>query len=144
MRVDKQAEFSNSQAITVTAISANVYDNAPSRNALINHGDLAGGAYLMVQVDTAFVGGTSLEISLESDSTPNLATSPTVHFKSGAIATAKLVPGNLLAIPLPMGDYEQFIGVRYIAVGTFTAGAISAFITTTPQTWRPYATANGY
>lgn len=141
MFVDKQCEFSNSQAITTTAISTNTYDTGGGKNVLVNHGDVAGAAFLVVQVDAALTGGTSLAISLESDSTANLATSPTVHFSSGAIPAAQLVPGTLLQIPLPMGNYEQHIGLRYTAVGTFAAGAVSAFITTQPQTWRAYANA---
>lgn len=141
MFVDKQAEFSNSQAITVTALSTNTYDNGTSRNTLINHGDVPQGAFLVFQVDTALTGGTSLTISLESDSLPSLAVSPTVHYTSGALLPAVLVAGMTLIIPLPVGNYEQHLGIRYTVVGTFGAGAVSAFITTSPQTWRPYANA---
>lgn len=141
MFIDKQAEFSNSQAITAAAISTNQYDNgaAPIRDL----GGALQGIFLVVQVDTAFSGGTGteLEITLESDSTSNLATAPTVHYSSGAIPAASLVPGTLLVIPLPIGEYQEYVGLRYTPDAAFGAGAISAFLTTTPQTWRAYPNA---
>lgn len=141
MFVDKQAEFSNSQAITTTALATHTYDNGASRNTLIDHGNTPQGAFLVFQVDTALTGGTSLTVSLESDSLPSLAVSPTVHWTSGALLPAALVAGMTLTVPLPIGNYEEHIGIRYTVAGTFAAGAVSAFITTTPQTWRPYANA---
>lgn len=146
MFIDKQNEFSDSQVVTATAISTNVYDSLPQNGGLGNPNvtqNLGGfqGAFLVVQVDTPFAGGTSIAVSLESDSTANLATSPTVHFASGAIPLASLVPGTLLMIPLPYGEYERYIGVRYTVVGTMTGGgALSAFLVRDVQAWRPYAT----
>jgi hypothetical protein len=146
MLVDKQLEFSDSQAVTTTAISTNVIDTLPmtgNPNLTQNLGGFQG-AFLVVQVDVTFTGATSMAISLESDSTANLATSPTVHFNSGAILEASLIAGsnggNLIVIPLPAGAYERFLGLRYTVVGTHTAGSISAFITRDIQNWRPYAT----
>ena len=139
MFVDKQTEFSNSQAITAAAISTNQYDTNQALSDL--GGALAGGAFLVVQVDVALSGGaaTGLTITLESDSTNDLATSPTVHYSSGVIPSASLVPGTLLVIPLPVGNYEKYLGLRYTpAGGSYAAGSVSAFITNTPQNWRAY------
>jgi hypothetical protein len=143
--LDKQNEFSDSQAVTVTAISTNVIDTLPmtgNPNLTQNLGGFQG-AFLVVQIDTTFTGGTSMAISLESDSTANLATSPTVHYNSGAIAEATLTAAMpQLVIPLPVGAYERYLGVRYTVVGTHGAGAISAFIVRDIQNWKPYATAS--
>ena len=144
MFVDKQAEFSNSQAVTAAAISTNQYDRGLGRNALVDLGAGASGLFLVVQIDTAFSGGaaTALTITLESDVASTLASAPVVHYSSGAIAAASLVPGGLLLIPMPAGNYKEFVGLRYTPTGgSFGAGAISAFLTTTPQTWRAYANA---
>jgi hypothetical protein len=149
MLLDKQNEFSDSQAVTATAISTNVIDTMPGNsftNVVQNLGGFAGAAFLVVQVDTTFTAGgaATLTISLESDSTANLATSPTVHFSTAALAVATLTAGRtLLVIPLPLGDFERYLGVRYtVATGPMTAGAISAFLTRDPQTWKPYAVAS--
>jgi hypothetical protein len=144
MFVDKQAEFSNSQAVTAAAISTNQYDRTLGRNPLVDLGAGAARLFLVVQIDTAFSGGaaTGLTITLESDVASTLASAPVVHFNSGVIPTASLVPGGLLLIPMPSGDYKQFTGLRYTpAGGSYAAGAISAFLTTVPQTWRTYANA---
>lgn len=151
MLLDKQNEFSDSQAVTVTAISTNVIDTLPmanNPNLVQNLGASANqaNAFLVIQVDTTFTaaGAGTLTISLESDSTANLATSPTVHYTSAAIALAGLVGGTtILVIPLPSGNYERYLGLRYtVGTGPMTAGAISAFITRDIQTWRPYASAS--
>lgn len=149
MLLDAQNEFSNSQAVTATAISTNVIDTLAGNsftNVVQNLGGFAGSAWLVVQVDTTFTAGgaATLTISLESDSTANLATSPTVHFSTAPIALASLTVGaQLLIIPLPFGSYERYLGVRYtVATGPMTAGAISAFLTRDPQAWKPYPTAS--
>lgn len=145
MLLDKQNEFSDSQAITVTAISTNVIDTLPSGvlqpNTVQNLGGTPGGAYLVVQVDEAFAGTAgTVTITLESDSTANLATSPTVHLSTGAIGQAALTAGAQVAIlALPQGAYEKYLGLRYTVGGTITAGKLSAFLTRDIQTWRPYA-----
>lgn len=141
MWVDKQLEFSNSQAITTTAISANVYDTGGSP-VLKDLGEGASPTFLVVQIDQAFTaaGAATLQITLESDSVNTLAASPTVHYASPVLALATLVPGFQIMIPLPLsGTYERWLGLRYtVATGPMTAGQISAFITTSKQTWRAY------
>lgn len=143
MFVDKQLELSDSQAVTATALSTNVIDTLPTGvlqpNLTQNLGGM-GACFLVVQVDVAFAGGTSLAVSLESDSTANLATSPTVHYSSGALLTAALTTGTKLIIPLPIGAYEKYLGARYTVVGTMSGGSLSAFIVRDIQNWVPYAT----
>lgn len=145
MILDKQLEFSDGQAITATAISTNVVDTLPGAtnpNLTQNLGGFQG-AFLVIQVDNAFTGtGVTLSISLESDSTANLATSPTVHYSSGAIAQADLTADFYIAIPLPYGSYEKYLGVRYTVAGTSPSGTVSAFITRDVQAWQAYATAS--
>lgn len=141
--LDKQNEFSDSQAVTATAISTNVINTIPGIGGGLTQ-NLGGpeAIYLVVQVDTTFTaaGAATMDISLESDSTANLATSPTVHFRTGPLALAALAArAQPVVVPLPVGEYEKFLGVRYtIATGPMTAGAISAFLTRDPGTWRAY------
>lgn len=147
MYIDKQAEFSDAQAVTSTAISTNVMDlisNTSGKNPLRDIGT-GQDVYLVVITQTEAtdsVSDATLTVSLESDSTENLATSPTVHFTTGALAFAAFSPAGsvLAAVKLPKGDYERYLGVRYtVASGPLTAGNFDAFLTTDVDAWRAYA-----
>jgi len=136
MILDTQSRFSDAQAVTVTAISTNVIDlrNAATP-ALVDEG-IQDHNWLVVSVGTAFTAGGAgtLTVSLESDSTADLATSPTVHYVSPVIAVASLVVGYELRLKLPSGNYERYLGVRFtVATGPMLTGAINAFITPVPQ-----------
>jgi hypothetical protein len=140
MLVDKNLEFADSQAVTATTIS-NVIDLGAT-NTLKDLG-VGPPMWLVIQVDTTTVsaGATTCVFSLESDSTADLATSATVHWTSAAIAKATLAAGyQVVTIAIPRGLYERYLGIRYtVAVANFSAGAFSAFLTTTPQSERSYA-----
>lgn len=146
MYVDKQAEFSDSQVVTATAISTNVYDLWPVGNAVNSNAqrDIGVGedVYLVVQVDTTATaaGAATVTITLESSTTADLATSPTVHFSSTAYPLANLTGGRtLLAIKLPADAYKRYIGVRYtVGTGPLTAGSFSAFFAKDVQAFRAY------
>lgn len=140
MILDKQLEFSDSQAVTATAISTNVVDLGATNTVKDIGGPEA--VYLIIQTDVAMTGATSVAFSLESSSTANLATSPTAHFSTAALAPAALPAGiTVAAVPLPSGAYQRYLGVRYTVVGTATTGSFSAFITRDAQAWRAYANA---
>ena len=147
MYIDKQAEFSDAQAVTATAISTNVMDlisNASGKNPLRDVGT-GQDVYLVITTQAAATDDLSdatLTVTLESDSTVNLATSPTTHFSTGALAFAAFSPvGSVLAaVKLPAGSYERYLGVRYtVGAGPLTAGKFDAFLTTDVQAWRAYA-----
>ena len=144
MILDTQELFSNNQLITATAISTNVYDTNPvaGPNVLQNIGT-NGDIYLEVQTNAAFTAGgaATMTITLESDSTADLATSPTVHYSSGPIALAGLTANTrVLAVRLPEGSYERYVGLRYtVATGPMTAGGLDAFWTTDVIATRDYA-----
>lgn len=143
MIIDAQNRFSNAQAVTSTAISENVIDIG-SANTLRDIGNGRQPLYLVVQtiaVATDSGSDATLTVTLESDSTANLATSATVHFSTGALAFATFSPANtvLAVVALPMGNYEQYLGLRYtVASGPLTAGTFTAFLTPDPQQWRAY------
>lgn len=147
MYIDKQAEFSDGQAVTSTAISTNVMDlisNESGKNALRDIGT-GQDVYLVVLTRTAATDTSSdatLTVSLESDSTADLATSATVHYTTGALAFATFSPAGaeLAAVKLPKGNYERYLGVRYtVASGPLTAGNFDAFLTTDVDSFRAYA-----
>lgn len=146
MYVDKQAEFSDNQAVTATAISTNVYDLFPVGNAVNSNTvrDIGVGedVYLVVQVDAAATaaGAATVTVTLESSSTADLATTPTVHFASATYALASLTANKtLMAFKLPADAYKRYVGVRYtVATGPLTAGTFSAFFAKDIQAFRSY------
>lgn len=139
MYVDLQTKFSGATTlagvttgdnVTVTAISSNVLDlrngltgaQATADESILEH-DL----WWTVLVDTAITaaGAATVTITLESDSTANLATSPVVHYTTAAIGKATLVAGYVpVQTQLPGGAaalYKKFLGVRYtVATGPLT------------------------
>lgn len=143
MYLDAQNEFSDAQAVTATAISTNVIDLGPENTLK----DIGAGEpiWLVVLTQTTATDASSdatLAVTLESDSTANLATSPTTHYTTGALAFSAFAPaGSVLAIVrLPVGLYERYLGVRYtVANGPLTAGNFDAFLTKDIQRWRAYA-----
>ncbi|AZR94974.1 hypothetical protein BBB39_15305 [Bordetella trematum] len=145
MILDKSNEFSDSQAITATAVSTNVIDLNPSNKNPIQ--DIGAGepVWLVVQADetAAAAGAATVTITLESSAAPSM-TSPTVHFSSGALALSALTAGaTLVRTRLASGDYKRYLGVRFsVSTGPLTAGAFSAFIVKDVQANRDYA--SGY
>lgn len=139
MYIDKQNEFSDAQAVTASAISANVIDLAESPV------DIGAGepVYLVVETQTAATDASSdatLAVTLESSDAADLSGS-TVHFSTGALAFAAFSPaGSRLAIvALPIAEYKRYLGVRYtVASGPLTAGKFDAFLTTDVSKYRPY------
>lgn len=137
MILDNLTEFADAQTVTATAIS-DVIDlgSAPTLQDIGNGQPL----YLVLTCDeTAASGGSAtVNFSLESDSTANLATSATTHVSTGAIGQASLVAGTFKrVIPLPVEvRYERYLGVRFtVASGPLTAGKFSAFLTLDPHGW---------
>lgn len=134
------------QSFTDDAISTNVLDRASGLSSgfptLEDEGLVGGDMWLVVQALTAAAGADAaktLTISLESDSTADLATSATVHAATTAILGSAITAGaTLWRIKLPSGDYERYIGLRYLASAAFTAFQIVAFLTPDVQASKSY------
>lgn len=143
MILDQLLYFSDNQQVLADAIS-NVIDRGSNAPVLANFSPgFAGDLFLVVQTGTAFTGATALEVKLASDSTADLATSPTTHASTGAIPVANLGANKVVAVlPVPPGDYERYVGLIYDITGTGTAGTIRAFLTQTPGFWRKQASNN--
>jgi hypothetical protein len=147
MIMDTQSMFSGTIAadgtrtpqgpVTATAISTNVMDlRQPNGTpALVDNGILGQDLYLVVQCIQAFNNLTSLTITLESDSTANLATAPVVHYSSGPILLAALTANTVLVrVMIPSGNFKRFLGLRYTVAGTApAAGTLFGFLTLDPQ-----------
>jgi hypothetical protein len=140
MIIDKLLEFGDA-ASCFTNIGTAVVGDVVDLGAAPTLQNIGGGEplYLVIQIDTTIVGATSTsEFKLVSDSTSNLATSPTLHYTSGALPVATVVAGyQVCAIPLPSSaTYERYLGVTVTsAVANTTAGKCNAFLTLTPPAW---------
>ena len=140
MHLDAQNLFSNAQAITATANSTNHIDlgaqSTPALSASPLKRDIGGGydIPLLVQVVAPFTGGTSVEVQIQFDDNNGFST-PKVVGTSGAIPVAQLVAGFKFPIPvIPFGADERYMRLRYVVVGTPSAGAITAGIAAGLQT----------
>jgi hypothetical protein len=143
MIMDTQETFAGSvaadgtrtgQAITATAISANVLDTRNAATpALADEGISGTELWLVVQAITAAAGGDAaktLTITLESDVAASLASAPVVHFTSKAITGAQITAGaTLVRTQLPSDDYKRYMGLRFTVSAGFTAFAVFGFLT---------------
>ena len=152
MWIDTRAEFCDATAISpaqdTTALLGNVMDLEVNRDIGQGHP-----MYLVLQVATAFAGGTSYQFHLASDSGAVIAVdgSETRHFSTDVYTQAQMTAGFTATFVLPMGDtargedtagYERFLGILLTDVGSSTSGAINAFLTPDPYGWTTYPDAN--
>lgn len=85
-------------------------------------------------ITTAFASGTSLQIELDGapDNGSGAPGSYTVMWQSQAIAEAQLIVGEIINIdvprPVPGQVLPRFLRIRFITVGTHTAGTIEVTI----------------
>lgn len=137
MILDKNLILSELQAITATAISANVIDLGVNgvvpyevAAAAMNLG--AGNEIpLLLMVNEDFATLTSLTVTLETSAAAGL-TSPTVLYTSGAIPVATLKAGYKLPMRwLPDAPLLRYLGVRYTVGGSnATTGKVTAALAT--------------
>lgn len=123
-------------AITATRVSTNVIDIGSASD--VGAGEPLGVHVLITQT---FVGGTSLQVSLESCATIGGSYVPLIL--SPVILTANLIAGvsgsEIFRYAIPPNESNnasagllatpgQFLRLRYTVVGTFSAGAVMAWI----------------
>jgi len=152
MWIDERAEFCDATAISPaqdsTALLGDVMDLSVNRDVGQGHP-----MYLVLQVTTAFAGGTSYQFILASDSGATIAVdgTETRHLATDVYTQAQMTAGFTTVFPLPMGDtargedtagYERYLGILLVDVGSSTAGAINAFLTSDPYGWISYPDAN--
>jgi len=134
MSFDKQALFSEAQAITVTAVSTNflnlgVPKTPPGSPAPLKR-DIGGGnnVPLTINVDADFAGLTSLTATIEV-AVDDAFTAPKVAGSTGPIPLASLVRNAKLPLNMvPFGADMQYMRLNYTVVGTATAGTVTAGI----------------
>lgn len=140
MILDELSEFCDATAMNTGGAGTYLIGDVIDLGANGTLKDIGNGrtVYFVAQVTTTFVGATNTtNLQLVSDSTANLATSPTVHWQSGAVPVATWVAGYRYVVPLPIEKrYERYLGVTHTtAVAALSAGAIDAFLTLDPVGW---------
>jgi len=142
MRIDKNTELSDAQAVTVDAISANVIARDGLGLSPNDTQNLGAPAHLFFVITCAVepTDGDTIQFSLESATNEALSSGAVVHWQSAAISTTTIKAGQTLAvIPLPNADYKDYIGGRYnVGTGPMAAGAYNMFITNEPNTFRTF------
>lgn len=149
MILDKRNEFADATAVAAvasTALIGNVMDLGTDG---VNDVD---GLYLVIQTDVEVITAAALgtiQFQLASDAQAAIAIdgSATVHASSALLVTgvaaanspALNVGGTILVVELPRGVYERYLGIlAVIGTTTVTAGAISAFLTMDPPSWKAF------
>ena len=126
--LDKQLQYSDKQAVTVTAVSTNVVDAGATKNAAIGR-DLGAGTplYLFLNVSQTFTaaGAATLTATLQ-DSADNATFADVASL--GPFSLAQLVAGKGFNVGLPIPT-RRYTRVNYtVATGPMTAGIVSAHI----------------
>lgn len=132
LRPSNQQDLATPAAGTIT--STNSVDTLDENNNLGRGYPIRG----VVTADVALAGGTSLNIQFVQSDNADLSSSDTLA-STGAVATASL-PDPLWDFQLP-DTTKRYVGFKYVTVGDFTAGAVSAHIVETAG-YQPYLPAN--
>lgn len=141
MIIDRNMRFSEQQAITATADAT---DSVPLQTAR----DIAATQplYFCFHVTETFDSAgeaATLTATLTTDDNEDLTSDADLQTLLSLIAEATLVAGYRRAILVqPELAWQTFAGLRY-TVGTenFTAGKATAFLTTNPEIWKAYESA---
>lgn len=140
MILDERAEFCDATTATGTDASAIVGDVMDTGNFTKDHGASGEPIYLVIQVTTAYSGGTSVAFELRTSTLAALTGGTTTTLLStSAIAVGTAVAGYTLVYALPSNTYQQYLGMWKVTVGAVAAGAINAFLTKNAARWRAYS-----
>ena len=137
MILDRQNLMSFNQAITASAVSTDVIDLGPEMWAGNAGADREIPIELVVTETFTSAGATTLQIELQFSTTEGFGTI-VKHKLTDVIPKASLVVGanlgKMLAIP---PDTKRYVRLNYVvATGPFTAGKITAGVTSSRQTNR--------
>jgi hypothetical protein len=139
MIVDKNTRFSNSQAVTATAVSENVLD----LGAIRNMGTGARPLYLVVQVTVAMTDAASdstITVTIETDTLAAFGSATVSQTVSPVFAALSAIGERRVVQVAPEAMNEAFARLRYTTTnGDLTTGSFTAFLTPDPQLYTAYA-----
>ena len=146
MFIDSSLEFCDGVTLsgsTITEKKGNHIDlNATSD--LTEH-DLGSGEplYLVLNVTTAFSGGTSVKIDLRSGALTSLTTTFDIHWTTGTISSGSygdLTGRTIIALPKNVFKYDRYLGIFVTTAGAVTGGVADVFLTKDVANWTSTAT----
>ena len=157
MIMDELLEFADAVSVAAAAGTALIGDVIDLGAVPQDHGN-GQPMYLVILTSTEIITGGvagTLKFQLVTDAAAAIATNgtATVHIDTGTFVTdgtdandAQLKAGGVIWMgALPVGEarvYERYMGILAItATTTTTAGAINAFLTRDPSSWKSYADA---
>jgi len=138
MILDAEHQFSNSQALTATAVGTNVIDLSLDRS--IGNGEPMGVVFNVEVAADQTTGDEDYTFSVEYSSTAAQTSGHVVMgrriFESGTPAAPAqdadlLIAGYKFVIPIPpttLSDSARYIGVRYTLAGTTPTITVSAHL----------------
>lgn len=155
MILDERNEFAAATSVAAAAGTALIGDVIDLGAGVIDIGN-GEPMYLVIHTETEIItGGTAgtLEFRLVSDAQAAIATdgTATVHLISASFVTddsaansaALNAGGTIMAVALPLGTYERYLGILAITgTTTTTAGKINAFLTHDVAKWIAYDVPN--
>lgn len=128
MITDRQHQVSAAQALTSgTIIATDAIDLGQARD--VGAGEMM---FLVINVDTTFTGGTSVQPQIITGTGVSTTINAGVQVLGSlpALTAAQLVAGALFVFPVPERNPQdrgaRYLGVQYVMVGTFGAGALTA------------------
>jgi hypothetical protein len=122
--IDAQNEFSDAQAVTVTAASTNSIDLVTTIPQYAGTENL----FVLAKVNTAFAGGTSIAVSIETDDNSSFSSAATPITGATVLTAAATAGTTLLRVDLGGLTLERYLRLKYTIVGTMSAGNVDAFL----------------
>ena len=138
MITDKLLKVSSAQAVTATAVSADVIDLSVARD--VGAGD---DIYFHFSVDETVTAAGAATVDLQVVVSDAAAlTNPVVVACSGSVPKADLVAGKRIALcvsPMVESTGKRYMGARYVvATGPLTAGKFTAQVVKDVQDYKVY------
>jgi hypothetical protein len=151
MILDERTEFADAVSVAAAASTALIGDVIDLGTDGVNQVD---DLYVVIQTSTEIITGGSagtIQFFLVSDSLATLGAAVvsacTTHYASPILITddaaansTQLNAGEYITvIQVPRGVYERYLGILCtVGTTTVTAGAINAFLTPIPPSWKAY------
>ena len=140
MILSMEQMFSDDQAVTATALSANIIDlgvaGTPFGGKAPFNRDVGKGNPIpvLIQVTANFATLTSLTVTVESSANENMSSSTVLATETILLAALKAGKQTFMQV-MPNGAKGRYLAVRYTVAGsTATAGKITAGVSMGNQT----------
>jgi len=117
--IDNETVLGEGQAVTSAAVNSTNVLKTGAGDAVVN-------PFIISKVSTAFAGGTSLQIELQTAS-DEAFTSPKTLISKTALLADLTANAEVVNERIPYGGLGYY-RVKYTPTGTFTAGAIDSYI----------------